>query len=83
MVGSPFARTKYHFDSFAAAPGGQERAFSSGRRDDKQGGLNPDLVSQLSKGSITGFLAGLLLSVFSKTLVLLGGVAVVLTQVWR
>jgi len=39
------------------------------------------LVSQLSQGSIAGFLAGLLLSVFSKTLVLLGGVAVVLTQV--
>ncbi|GAP86495.2 putative fun14 family protein [Rosellinia necatrix] len=47
----------------------------------KKGGLDPDLMRQLSGGSVTGFLSGLLVSVFSRTLVLLFGVSVVVLQV--
>ncbi|KAK8035160.1 hypothetical protein PG993_010155 [Apiospora rasikravindrae] len=47
----------------------------------KTKGLDPDMLRQLSGGSISGFLAGLLVSVFSKTLVLLLGVSVVIVQV--
>ncbi|ETS75676.1 hypothetical protein PFICI_12620 [Pestalotiopsis fici W106-1] len=43
--------------------------------------LDPEIIKQLSGGSITGFLSGLVISVFSKTLVLLLGVSVVLVQV--
>ncbi|KAI0400947.1 hypothetical protein F4802DRAFT_459716 [Xylaria palmicola] len=43
--------------------------------------LPPALMSQLSGGSVAGFLSGLLVSVFSRTLVLLLGVSVVLVQV--
>ncbi|KAK7934988.1 hypothetical protein PG985_000483 [Apiospora marii] len=46
-----------------------------------QGGLDPDMLRQLSGGSVSGFLAGLLVSVFSKTLVLLLGISVVIVQV--
>ncbi|KAK8101092.1 uncharacterized protein PG998_007502 [Apiospora kogelbergensis] len=47
----------------------------------KAKGLDPDVLRQLSGGSIGGFLAGLLVSVFSKTLVLLLGISVVIVQV--
>ncbi|KAK4143876.1 uncharacterized protein C8A04DRAFT_28447 [Dichotomopilus funicola] len=43
--------------------------------------LNPDTVKQLSGGSLAGFAAGLLVSVFSKTLVLLAGIGMVVIQV--
>ncbi|KAG6365439.1 hypothetical protein INS49_007050 [Diaporthe citri] len=43
--------------------------------------LNPELIRQLSGGSLAGFLAGLVVSVFSKTLVLLTGLAIVSVQV--
>ncbi|KAI1354564.1 hypothetical protein F5Y01DRAFT_254343 [Xylaria sp. FL0043] len=43
--------------------------------------LDPDLMKQLSGGSVAGFLSGLLVSVFSRTLVLLLGVSVVILQV--
>ncbi|KAK8857067.1 hypothetical protein PGQ11_012979 [Apiospora arundinis] len=46
-----------------------------------KGGLDPDMLRQLSGGSVSGFLAGLLVSVFSKTLVLLLGISVVIVQV--
>ncbi|KAI1812854.1 hypothetical protein GGS20DRAFT_512670 [Poronia punctata] len=42
---------------------------------------NERLMKQLSGGSVTGFLAGLLVSVFSRTLVLLLGVSVVIVQI--
>ncbi|KAJ1335296.1 FUN14 family [Microdochium nivale] len=70
----------YLFDSAGAAASPGSRAFSSNKRDGDEK-LDPELLSQLSRGSITGFLAGMLLSMFSKTLVLFGGVVVVLTQV--
>lgn len=38
-------------------------------------------MKQLSSGSVTGFVSGILLSVFSRTLVLLLGVGVVVVQV--
>ncbi|KAI8635025.1 hypothetical protein F5Y19DRAFT_411277 [Xylariaceae sp. FL1651] len=38
-------------------------------------------MKQLSAGSVTGFLSGLLVSVFSRTLVLLLGVSVVIIQI--
>ncbi|KAK8058560.1 hypothetical protein PG994_009008 [Apiospora phragmitis] len=47
----------------------------------KAKGLDPDMIRQLSGGSVSGFLAGLLVSVFSKTLVLLLGISVVIVQV--
>ncbi|KAG8161623.1 hypothetical protein KVR01_008610 [Diaporthe batatas] len=43
--------------------------------------LDPELIRQLSGGSLAGFLSGLLVSVFSKTLVLLTGLAIVTVQV--
>ncbi|KAI0166393.1 hypothetical protein GGR57DRAFT_24571 [Xylariaceae sp. FL1272] len=55
-------------------------AFSSEHKPKKQS-LDPELMKQLSGGSVTGFLSGLVISVFSKTLVLLAGVAVVIIQV--
>ncbi|KAI1757446.1 hypothetical protein F4782DRAFT_129939 [Xylaria castorea] len=56
-------------------------AFSRGDREEKRETLNPDLMRQLSGGSVTGFLSGLLVSVFSRTLVLLLGVSVVIVQI--
>ncbi|KAI1322818.1 hypothetical protein F5Y16DRAFT_385515 [Xylariaceae sp. FL0255] len=60
-------------------------AFSSSEYDNKiaskNGGLDPELLKQLSGGSVTGLLAGLLVSVFSRTLVLLFGLSVVVVQV--
>ncbi|KAI1431615.1 hypothetical protein GGR50DRAFT_697856 [Xylaria sp. CBS 124048] len=43
--------------------------------------LTADLMRQLSGGSVTGFLSGLLVSVFSRTLVLLLGCSVIVIQV--
>lgn len=43
--------------------------------------LDPEIIKQLSGGSLAGFLTGLVVSVFSKTLVLLTGVAIVAIQV--
>ncbi|KAI1268618.1 hypothetical protein F5Y18DRAFT_236382 [Xylariaceae sp. FL1019] len=56
-------------------------AFSSEHKPKKQSSLDPELMKQLSGGSVAGFLSGLVISVFSKTLVLLAGVAVVIIQV--
>ncbi|KAI0554949.1 hypothetical protein F4679DRAFT_243148 [Xylaria curta] len=56
-------------------------AFSRGDREEKRETLNPELMKQLSGGSVTGFLTGLLVSVFSRTLVLLLGVSVVVVQI--
>ncbi|KAI0480790.1 hypothetical protein GGR56DRAFT_290275 [Xylariaceae sp. FL0804] len=62
---------------------GAPRYSSSGRdpKSGNRGGLDPALMKQLSSGSITGFVAGLLVSIFSRTLVLLFGASVVLVQV--
>jgi uncharacterized membrane protein (Fun14 family) len=49
-----------------------------GRRKD---GLSPEVIKQLSGGSLAGFLTGLVVSVFSKTLVLLIGIGIVSIQV--
>lgn len=46
----------------------------------KQESLDPDLMKQLSGGSVAGFLSGLLIGVFSRTLVMLLGVAAVVVQ---
>ncbi|KAI1213408.1 uncharacterized protein F4807DRAFT_264326 [Annulohypoxylon truncatum] len=43
--------------------------------------LNPELLKQLSGGSVTGFVSGILISIFSRTLVLLLGVSVVIVQI--
>ncbi|KAI1074082.1 hypothetical protein F5B20DRAFT_470105 [Whalleya microplaca] len=43
--------------------------------------LNPEVMKQLSSGSITGFLSGLVVSIFSRTLVLLLGVTMVILQI--
>ncbi|KAI0458353.1 hypothetical protein F5B21DRAFT_500611 [Xylaria acuta] len=57
-------------------------AFSRGGKEKKEREvLDPELMRQLSGGSVTGFLSGLLVSVFSRTLVLLLGVSVVIVQV--
>ncbi|KAI0413707.1 hypothetical protein F5X98DRAFT_378479 [Xylaria grammica] len=49
-------------------------------RDKDKETLNPEVMKQLSGGSVTGFLSGLIVSVFSRTLVLLLGVSVVIVQ---
>ncbi|KAI0194385.1 hypothetical protein EV127DRAFT_217232 [Xylaria flabelliformis] len=77
---SPRAR----FDSHAHSPLSSDFSTSSSpafSREEKSETLNPDLMKQLSGGSVTGFLAGMLVSVFSRTLVLLLGVSVVIIQV--
>ncbi|KAI0840492.1 hypothetical protein F5Y06DRAFT_294479 [Hypoxylon sp. FL0890] len=43
--------------------------------------LDPELLKQLSGGSITGFISGVIISIFSRTLVLLLGISVVVIQV--
>ncbi|KAM7199109.1 hypothetical protein V8F20_005927 [Naviculisporaceae sp. PSN 640] len=43
--------------------------------------LDAEVVRQLSSGSISGFVTGLLVSVFSKTLVLLLGISIFLNQI--
>lgn len=45
------------------------------------GWLDPEIIRQLSGGSLAGFMAGVLVSIFSKTLVLLTGIAIVVVQV--
>ncbi|KAI3343696.1 hypothetical protein F4824DRAFT_17921 [Ustulina deusta] len=60
--------------AFSNAPRG------NAARDEKEI-LSPELMRQLSGGSVAGFLSGLLVSVFSRTLVLLLGVSVVIVQV--
>ncbi|KAK0718364.1 hypothetical protein B0T26DRAFT_646483 [Lasiosphaeria miniovina] len=52
---------------------------STGHR--KKERLNSEIIKQLSGGSLSGFCAGLLVSVFSRTLVLLMGVSIVFIQV--
>ncbi|KAI1781453.1 hypothetical protein F4818DRAFT_38353 [Hypoxylon cercidicola] len=47
----------------------------------KKDKLDPELLKQLSSGSITGFVSGLVVSIFSRTLVLLLGLSVVAIQV--
>ncbi|KAK2605405.1 hypothetical protein N8I77_008242 [Diaporthe amygdali] len=54
---------------------------SSGTVNESEEWLNPEVIRQLSGGSLAGFLAGLVVSVFSKTLVLLTGLAIVSVQV--
>ncbi|KAK3905107.1 hypothetical protein C8A05DRAFT_31103 [Staphylotrichum tortipilum] len=43
--------------------------------------LDAETIKQLSGGSLSGFAAGLLVSVFSKTIVLLAGIAMMVIQV--
>jgi len=68
-------------DAIANAPISR-RPFSDkpgpGQRKDR---LDPEVIKQLSGGSLAGFLTGLLVSVFSKTLVLLIGIGIVSIQV--
>ncbi|KAI2642787.1 hypothetical protein GGS21DRAFT_192648 [Xylaria nigripes] len=52
-----------------------------GHQEGHRGPLSPALMKQLSGGSVVGFLSGLLVSVFSRTLVLVLGVSVVVIQV--
>ncbi|KAK3504931.1 hypothetical protein B0T13DRAFT_20685 [Neurospora crassa] len=58
----------------------QSRSLHS-QKDNKEEWLNPETIKQLSSGSLSGFATGLLISVFSKTLVLLTGVGMVIVQV--
>ncbi|KXX78653.1 hypothetical protein MMYC01_202578 [Madurella mycetomatis] len=67
------------FDTPAAAAANQSRPFHQNTR--RKDGLDAETVKQLSGGSLSGFVAGMLVSVFSKTLVLLAGIAMVLIQV--
>ncbi|KAI1760149.1 hypothetical protein GGR53DRAFT_102169 [Hypoxylon sp. FL1150] len=53
----------------------------SSRPPTKKEQLDPELLKQLSGGSITGFISGLAISIFSRTLVLLLGISVVVIQV--
>ncbi|KAH7632313.1 hypothetical protein B0T09DRAFT_337692 [Sordaria sp. MPI-SDFR-AT-0083] len=58
----------------------QSRSLHS-QKDNEKEWLSPETVKQLSSGSLSGFATGLLISVFSKTLVLLAGIGMVLVQV--
>lgn len=67
------------FDAVASTPLATHRAYSEGPHRKER--LNPEIIKQLSSGSLSGFLTGLVISVFSKTLVLLIGTAIVFIQV--
>ncbi|KAK5631878.1 hypothetical protein RRF57_007592 [Xylaria bambusicola] len=67
--------------SSSSAPFATSSPALSGARDRREGVLDPELMKQLSGGSVTGFLSGVLVSVFSRTLVLLLGIGVVIVQV--
>ncbi|KAK1781671.1 hypothetical protein QBC45DRAFT_404466 [Copromyces sp. CBS 386.78] len=66
-------------DAFSSSQ--QSRSLHSQNNNDEKEWLNPETVKQLSSGSLGGFATGLLISVFSKTLVLLAGVGMVIVQV--
>ncbi|KAL2200881.1 hypothetical protein P885DRAFT_73229 [Corynascus similis CBS 632.67] len=59
----------------------QTRSLASKHGPKRKDLLNAETIKQLSSGSLSGFFAGLLVSVFSKTLVLLAGIGMVLIQV--
>ncbi|KAI1304301.1 hypothetical protein F5Y03DRAFT_174823 [Xylaria venustula] len=74
---------RIHFDSAPATTfSTSSPAFSNTPRGNgRKESLDSELMKQLSGGSVTGFVSGLLVSVFSRTLVLLFGLSVVLVQV--
>ncbi|KAI0190098.1 hypothetical protein F4808DRAFT_31589 [Astrocystis sublimbata] len=79
-----FSAPRVRFDALSTPRSGfaTTSALGGGKPNETAGGhLNPELMKQLSGGSVTGFLAGLLVSVFSKTLVLLLGASVVVVQI--
>ncbi|KAK4135492.1 hypothetical protein BT67DRAFT_354922, partial [Trichocladium antarcticum] len=61
----------------------QSRTLSSGHSPKRKDFLDAETVKQFSSGSLAGWclFAGLLVSVFSKTLVLLAGIGMVIIQV--
>ncbi|KAI1497511.1 hypothetical protein F5X99DRAFT_412995 [Biscogniauxia marginata] len=66
----------------SATTSGAERSREGEGEGELGGGvLNAELMRQLSGGSVTGFVSGLLVSVFSRTLVLLLGFSIVIVQV--
>ena len=77
---SPAVSSLHHQQAPFSTP---SPAFSNAPQNDKKEEfLSPELMKQLSGGSVTGFLSGVLVSVFSRTLVLLLGLGVVVVQVW-
>lgn len=56
------------------------KSFST-TRPERKDRLDPEIIKQLSGGSLSGFAVGLLVSVFSKTLVLLAGIGMLTIQV--
>ncbi|VBB86827.1 Putative protein of unknown function [Podospora comata] len=58
------------------------KSFST-TRPERKDRLDPEIIKQLSGGSLSGFAVGLLVSVFSKTLVLLAGIGMLTIQVSR
>ncbi|KAK0673921.1 hypothetical protein QBC41DRAFT_104505 [Cercophora samala] len=58
----------------------QNKSFST-TRPERKDRLDSEIVKQLSSGSLSGFVVGLLVSVFSKTLVLLAGIGMLTIQV--
>lgn len=65
-------------DAFGSSSQQSQSLHSTQKREEW---LNPETVKQLSSGSLGGFATGLLISVFSKTLVLLAGLSMVMVQV--
>ncbi|KAK4462499.1 hypothetical protein QBC42DRAFT_267647 [Cladorrhinum samala] len=61
----------------ASAPLTQEY---STKRPERKDYLDTEIIRQLSGGSVSGFITGLLVSTFSKTLVLLAGISLVILQ---
>ncbi|KAK3997270.1 hypothetical protein QBC44DRAFT_91435 [Cladorrhinum sp. PSN332] len=51
------------------------------KKPERKDRLDSDVIRQLSSGSLSGFIAGLLVSTFSKTLVLLAGITLAILQV--
>ncbi|KAI1189879.1 hypothetical protein F5B17DRAFT_148953 [Nemania serpens] len=68
--------------AFENAHRGEERTGKEGSGSgSRNAGLDPDVMKQLSGGCVAGFLSGVVVAVFSRTLVLILGLSVVLLQV--
>ncbi|KAI1162348.1 hypothetical protein F5B18DRAFT_652824 [Nemania serpens] len=80
-LSSAFSTTSPSSRAFENAHRGEAGDERKGKGSGSGGGLDPDVMRQLSGGCVAGFLSGVVVALFSRTLVLLLGASVVLLQV--
>lgn len=74
-------QTPYRLDALSPAPSSRGTSRAGPPPPPLADGLNDNTIKQLSGGSLAGFLSGLLVSIFSRTLVVLIGLSIVVVQV--